>query len=575
MSYTPLNVIASLGLLKNQGMTLGHVSGIVSKFNQNTVVAAFNAALAAAYYNRTNYEAVLGIGAEIMPGLLGSISSATVNSVLAPIDSSVVLPDGNLATSALSQAQIIFPGGSIARFAQNFGKCSGSAQQTNELFRAAKVLSGKAWEEFGGGITRIPDVATAGFGRLSAVAGVGLKELGAQLQRFGSTENLSELTRLQENLGNPINVVRQMAENGIADIGGIADRVKALGLPIDSLDRLKEFTTNPFAVNKVTQILSSVGNATDLEKIKVGLNMDVDLVLSNAGDLLDPVKAVPELGNFLNKEVFTTLTKTLSGLPGSEQVTDIKTVGELMQQLEDASASELESSNNFFSFGDVEELKDYIPQFENDDDGPTTADLIGIVSGGPIGESLSEASVAIGKVSGTAQVAEITRLLQELTLRLTESPPDNYVSGTFPYDPEEEDPYPGFSSIISYKNAIENEMRSMLSTGNAGLQQELDKLTGPVVQSTKRLASQINSLTRMEVDLTQFGSLKSTIIAFGANLGDLAKQPSNEQLLSTLCTASPVGQAIRLHVIEKKNLEIFQRFGINPPNMFKFRPEDF
>ena len=77
--------------------------------------------------------------------------------------------------------------------------------------------------------------------------------------------------------------------------------------------------------------------------------------------------------------------------------------------------------------------------------------------------------------------------------------------------------------------------------------------------------------SRMDIDLTQVSAgNKMTLIGFGRSLGDIAKQPGNEEILLNLCSNSDVGEAIKLHIIEKKNLSVLEKFGVNPPNIFPF-----
>lgn len=567
MSYSPLSVIASVGLLKNEGMDLSYVTGIVNNYNSNPLPAALSSAItlsaaidsALGGNSTVNSSAVSSIGADIMPGLVGSTPTG------------INLPTGNLADLTLSQAQSIFPGGDISRFVQNFGKSSGAAGMCNDLFKAANTLAGKAWSEFGGGITKVSDVATAGFGNLSLESGVGLKELGAQLAKLGTTENLPELSAMQEKLGNPVNLAKKILNEGIGDVGTINDKLKQAGLPIDTPSDLDAFANNTFAVREVNKVLGSITNPSDLEKIKVGLDIAPDVQLTTVTDLLDPVKALPGVSNFLNKDVFTNLTKTLSGLPGADSIKDIKTLGEMMQSFEDLpNTSALDAQSNFVDDDAVADLKDYIPLFEDDAEGPTTTDLIGAVSGGTIGVALNAAADASSKLSVTAEYSNIESLLNDLVSALM------LVDLDYP-DDFTVNPLPDVGSItnytiLDYKADIESEMQALAFGGNAAVEELSGALSSQYTQAARRLSNQKTSLSRMDINLSQVqANNKMSLISFGRSLGDLAKQPGNEEILTRLCSDnSAVGQAIKAHIVEKKNLEVLQKFGINPPNLFKF-----
>lgn len=564
MSYSPLSVIASVGLLKNQGMSLDYITSVVTNYNDNPLPGLLSDAVTLAVVidtelgNTVNASAVSSIGSDILPGLIGSMPEG------------VNLPSGNLADAALTQAQAIFPNGDISSFVQNFGKSSGAAGMCNDLFKAANVLAGKSWEEFGGGIAKISDVATAGFGNLSLVSGVGLKELGAQLTKLGATESLPDLAALQEKLGNPVNLAKKIIDQGIGGVGAINDKLKQAGLPIDDPAALDLYATNTFAVREVTRVLGTVTNPSDLEKIKISLDVAPDVQIATVTDLLDPVKALPGLNNFLNTDVFTNITKVLSGLPGAENLPDVKTIGEMLQSIEDTpDASALDAEPNFIDDEAIEDLRDELPLFEDDEEGPTTADLIGVVSGGKVADLLVQATNSNQRLVVTSEYAEIESLLTDLVAALTLTDPnypEDYTTNFLP-DVGSREEY----TILDYKEEIEAAMEALAFSGNAELEELCEPLSAGFTLTAKRLSNQIESLSRMDIDLTQVQpGNKMSLISFGRSLGDLAKQPGNEDLLTKLCGNDAVGQALKVHVVEKKNLEVLQKFGINPPNLFKF-----
>jgi hypothetical protein len=74
----------------------------------------------------------------------------------------------------------------------------------------------------------------------------------------------------------------------------------------------------------------------------------------------------------------------------------------------------------------------------------------------------------------------------------------------------------------------------------------------------------------MGVDLTQVqAGNKMALIGFGRSLADFAKNPDNEQILTRLCGDSEIGEAIKVHIVEKKNIEVFSKFGITLPNILR------
>ena len=290
MSYTPLSVYASLGLMQNQGLDLSYITAKVSEFNATPFSAIFTQCVTKAETLddtdplEPNKTLILTIGADIMPGMLGTM----------PSDHTGALGSDTLCNAVTDQATAIFPGGDISSFVQNFGKSSSAAGMTNDLLKAAQTLSGKGWSEFGGGISKISDVATCGLAKLSQVAGTGLPELGAELAKLGSSENLAELTAAQNQFqadlaefknktGNSVNVAKNLLDQGAGAIGGLQDKLKAAGLPVD--ENIADFANNTFALNKVTGILDTINKPADIEKLKATLDMDVDLPFGKASEI--------------------------------------------------------------------------------------------------------------------------------------------------------------------------------------------------------------------------------------------------------------------------------------------------
>ena len=114
-------------------------------------------------------------------------------------------------------------------------------------------------------------------------------------------------------------------------------------------------------------------------------------------------------------------------------------------------------------------------------------------------------------------------------------------------------------------------MTSISTSGNIGLLALASDVGEKFSSAATKLAKQIAGLGKMDIDLTAVntGTLMP-LIGFGRSLADLAKKPGNEQMLVNMCSDSDVGQALKLHITEKKNLAIMQKFGITPPNEFKF-----
>ena len=657
MSYTPTSIIASLGLIKGDGLNLNNITNSTTSFSSSALPAQFKLCVtAAAAAGTANSTAVLAIGGDLLPGMLGSV----------PVDAAASLVSSGFtgktfAEAAQGQAEKIFPSGDISSFVQNMGKASGAAAMAGDLLKAAQTVSTMGFNEFGAGITKISDLATGGLGKLSMVAGVGLKELGTQMQKLGSSENLSALTDaksaistglntlttqagaaldgvtsmgsklsglasgamgeiskavsgatgalgsamssvtgaigglggsanllgaagslmtnaqaqqvqglldFKNNVGNAINVSANLIGKGLGAVGGLMPKLSDAGLPTIPAD-LKEFAGNTFAVGKVSNILSTINAPTDIASIKSALNIDPSVIMTSAKDLLDPIAMVPELNNFLDTNIYGQMPKLLNSIPGGENITDPQQLGEMLAQLEDVPATDaLDAAPNFVEIADLTDLATVLPEADSPDGNITTADLIGIVGGGPIAVILNAAKTANDKLASTSQAQTILTLLTNLQSDLAAAGAGDWTTTAMGVAYSG---YPSGRSIADYKTLIETQMNSILSSSSGEVAELATTLGESFSRAAGKLTKQISGLSKMGVDLTavQTGSLMP-VIGFGRGLADMAKQPGNEAILVAMCSDDAVGQALKLHIVEKKNLAVLEKFGMSPPNVFKF-----
>jgi hypothetical protein len=372
----------------------------------------------------------------------------------------------------------------------------------------------------------------------------------------------------KNNVGNAINVSANLIGKGLGAVGGLMPKLSDAGLPTIPAD-LKEFAGNTFAVGKASNILSTINAPTDLASIKSALNIDPAVIMTSAKDLLDPIAMVPELNNFLDTNIYGQMPKLLNSIPGGENITDPQQLGELLAQLEDVPATDaLDAAPNFVEIEDLTDLADLLPEADSPDGNITTADLIGIVGGGPIAVILNAAKTANDKLASTTQAQTILTLLTNLQSDLAAAGAGDWTTTAMGVVYSG---YPSGRSIADYKTLIETQMNSILSSSSGEVAELATTLGESFSRAAGKLTKQISGLSKMGVDLTevQTGSLMP-VIGFGRGLADMAKQPGNEDILVAMCSDDAVGQALKLHIVEKKNLAVLEKFGISPPNVFKF-----
>jgi len=563
MSYTPTNILATVGLLNNSGFDLNYVNGVAGTYNAVALPAAFKSIIAAAkamdiiYLSNVNAPFVATIGSTKLPGIIGSMPSTY----------SATLGVGTVADTLTAQAATIFPGGDISSFVQNFSKASGAASVTGDLFRAAKSLSEKSFSDLGN-IKKYSDIGTAGLGSLSKISDTNLASLGAELEKMGQSFNLADITQGLKPLSNPVNFAINAINKGAGGIGGLEDKINAIdGL---SVETLSTFEDNTFAQQKISTILNSITNPIDLKDFNATLSIDETIVGNNLGDLLDFSNKIPSLSNSVNKDTIAEISTALNFIPGGENINAFSDLGLMMNQFKDLpTTTNLDLRNTFLTAGELNSIKGFIPIFDNDDVGPTTADLIGAVGGGPAATALQSAVTGATDAAGTSQGVAIQSLLDDLLLDFQTDPADDYTANSFPTSGR---------TLPEYKTLIESEMSNLMASSNA-FDQSIVSSTGTVfADAAKQLSNQVTSITRMNIDLTQVTTgAKMSLISFGRSIGDLARDPINEAILLNMCSNNVYGEALKLHITEKKNIGIFQKFNCAPNNTIsipKINPDD-
>jgi hypothetical protein len=105
----------------------------------------------------------------------------------------------------------------------------------------------------------------------------------------------------------------------------------------------------------------------------------------------------------------------LNGIPGGENITSPKDLGEMLMQFEDVPATDaLDEMQNFVDPTMVADLGDILPEPDDPETGITTEDLVGVASGGAVGELLTVATEANDELATTAQGLAILSLLSQI-----------------------------------------------------------------------------------------------------------------------------------------------------------------
>lgn len=572
MSYSPSSIVASAQLLKNSGLDLYFINGILQSYNNAELPSLFGNVYANAvvmdnaYGSGTpNSSFVLTIGNSLLPGLIGTMPSAVTS----------YFGTSTLTNQIQTQVTTIFPGGDISAFIQNLTKCHGAVSMGGDLYRTAYQVSNANLE------TNLGDLATGGFGVVAKIPNQNLAVLGSQIKKFGTivdftkklfksqnidiTANSLPTTTVEE-LFNPIKFAIKLLESKIVLVPTLHDDLQAeLNLPEsgDAVRLLGDYiisyltsnVENKFIQSKVKKILSTYTDSNILTNVKVAFDAD-ELHVTSLADFLDPTICLPELGTYMDFEnlgkIYDLLTATFNSIK------NFKDAGEFYENLIDGPTNYDPSS--IYLTVDMQAIIDALPIFTDETIGPTILDLIGVIAEGPISNAIISAELASTKVLTTSEGANIKTLLTTLASELGNNTPDDYTISSL---------IPSGYTLGNYKTDIEANMTALINNVSNEYIQEIVATTGTSFSNAAiKLKNENISLVKTGIDLTQVVTDDTnSLLTFGRSFGDLSKDPAIYIILKSLANPDHIGgQAILSHIEEIKNLDTMSTYGINSSN---------
>lgn len=610
MTYTPSGINVSVGLLQNKGFDLSKISSIANAYNATTLAAKFKAVIAASnamgpISKQYNTPFILTIGANYLPGLLGTMPSGSV----AVLGSSYTFPD-----RAYSQAATIFPGNpsDISSLIQNVFKAIGATSLTGDFFRTAHDLYSKSFSQFNA--TNFSDTTTGGVGAFLKVRNTNIAACGTELKRLGyivtfpdpctETDTLdlsgplreasledssvnTSLTPVQgggyvecqtttEDLFNPVTFLQNLLEKGADGIvPNLASQINAI-LPYSTPSDLAQYADSKFAQQKATALLKSINDAPTLSNVQDLLTTDLTTrsgadpktTVKTLNDFLDPRITLPGLLNYIDYSQLGPLADFFMKPSFSQTIKNFHDAGTMMETMSDApSIPTLDSKTHIVTDSDLSIIKSVIPIFDDDNIGPTPVDLIGVVAGLVVGDAISNATPQVTRAASTTEGIAILALLDSMIQDFADLAGYDADYTTSPFTNPSPPPFGSGLTLTDYKNQIEAQMTLLMNNSNAYIQEIVAATGTNFASGATHLAHQVTSLARMNIDLTQVTAHDlTTLMSFGRSIGDIAKDPSLNALFTNLVTGDQYGQAILAAITEKKNSDEMSAAGLTIPN---------
>lgn len=546
VSFTPTLLVATVGLLKNNGLGINSdLIAEVEKFNTNNVSGSLQNRFAndspGVLSNPALFQELARVPSfltGIIPdGIISGSRTTYINIPQAILDQgkSLFRPAANMPPSRSVSDGFPVPEVSVATYIHIYNKATEYAQKQFSLFSSLYGTRDKVFDDLGFVYKNYADVISGGVTNQFDVAGV--PDLASELQQLGSMFDTADLSQVSK----PTSVARSLINQGLGYINGL--EAKIAEQEIDLTDEFPDDT----AQKKLKNIFATI-KGSDLQEVFdiTGFNAATRSEMSSLADVFDIYKlltpkarvalgANPSLDGLANK--MSNLGGKYDSLPG---------FGSFLSSLD---------LRNISEFPDLQKLNTLLPIELTDSLNTVLGKGTGIFGNPTMNDMISSAS--------GHRYIEIIKSINEIQ-----------------------------SHLVQYNGAV-SAFKSYLDTAPA---LEAGAVTGLVdailatvyldsrfEQGEKLMRQAAESLIIEKDNLNAAGVRPGTvfsnnleIINFAVGLHELGRDSTNiGSRLQVLGTVQPgeTGDAIRACIVEGKNLVALQSYGIDPG--IKIDPMEF
>lgn len=528
-TISPSMVIAAAGMLQGTGIGVSPAMiNNIANFTAKPIASGLTSLM-----NSANIGNVIGM-------------SETVSSV--PSFLSGIASDGSkLADSIMTQANKIMPSGldGMKKFSSFLGQSTVFGTSSMAWLKSLQLGSSMNFSDFGMGINNLTDLASGGVGKLMGAA-QGLEKqasaaMGDAFKSFGSMFDIADM----KSLGNPASLINNLAKQGLAEVGGLADKIKEAGFDVNDLASVP--------TEKLNQILSTV-KGSDLKKIldQTGMQLPSNISLSSLSDVMNMSKILPpNIASALNSKDLSSLGNSMMNIGGQfKNVTDISS---MMKSIEFPSLPNLSGLTSVIPSDISSVLKPFMGAGVGEFGNPLITDIIGTASGHVHTGVMSNMSGLADKIMGSTFGINVNTAINNLKSAVDSS----FDPGTDP-------------SVISAKASLDSAISALNNSGNLDLQNVLNTGAAKFGSSLNQLTTEASNIAAAGIDFAQQASssvngilgMASKLQNFGV---DKMKLGFND-MFENMSIDNLYGDAIKAALAEGKNIANLSKYGIRLPN---------
>ena len=226
-TISPTMIIAAAGFMNGSGLGVSSsMTSTLSSFNSSAFTSSYTNLISA--LNSAN------IALPTMPSYFtGNVNNAQITSTISTTASQIA-PD-------------------TKKFISNFSSASAFGSASFAWSAALAEASTKSFADFGGGITSFSDMASGGLSKIMSPAGLSLPglpgapglsagqilakpdfaALGSVFNNFGTAFDVSNVGKMFD----PANFIKNLNKQGLGDVGGLSDKLQAMGIDPSKPDR--------------------------------------------------------------------------------------------------------------------------------------------------------------------------------------------------------------------------------------------------------------------------------------------------------------------------------------------------
>jgi len=412
----------------------------------------------------------------------------------------------------------------------------------------------------GDAIGNFDQLLTNGMGSLTDGLSGSFGDLGTSFTSLGKFGNVADFGNLMQ----PGQIASQLLDNGLGDIGNIAQTIESVGIPLDDL-------TNPLYQGKLQEVLNGVTNLTDL--IDIQQVMGSGLNLNKLGDLTDVTKVLDgNLGKSFTD--FADLGSKLQDI-STGAVSSLGELGETMATMVDGSdLSLLVGQTDILPQGLFDNISNVYGQGTGPDGAVLMRDVMGLAAGYGIEDRIPTLNQALQLLDSDGVTGTVESMYGELSAGLAGSFTD--VSAETVTDPRTGFVYGSLDDFVFGKTSqIDGEFTSIASSTSNVTQDLLTAAKSNWTASTAQLSKELGNVSVSDIDTTlvQAGN-KASMLSFAQQLTTYGQDGKNRgEYLEKIAAPTVTGNYMKFGLREGKNLEAFGGKGIDYAGILQDEPE--